>query len=584
MHHATATTIRATLARIERREIVLPAIQREFVWKPEQICKLFDSLLRGYPIGQLLYWLVRGENLRRWRWYDPVTDWHEKDAKHCPAHGDVTDSGQMLTAVLDGQQRLTALNVGLRGSLAPKLPRYWWDNPGAFPKRRMHLILDDEVQCLTQGETRFRWLTSEEGEKAGGAVFPCREVLSFDDANGPADWVEDHLEEAAKGIRREARQRLTNLYETVVLKERLAAFEVESNDLHDVVEIFIRTNSGGTRLGHADLLLAMVSAEWPNGDAREAIHGLTDKVQKIGRGFPNIEKDLVLKAALLMCDAPRVDFKVDNFSSETVKEIEKRWKEIDAALTATFDLMAQWGYDGGRLRHTHSPLVIAYWIQQTKCARSIATHPKQDKAVEAMRSWMARSTAKPRGVWSGGNDTFLVALRKVVREDRQKDEFPAKALEREMERLGRGIRFTEDEIREVLNLEWGSPSLPAVFNLLGMLSMAQEQEEVDHIWPRSLLQPKRLEREGLPPEDVEWLVSHRDTLANLQPLPQGYNRSKGETGPKAWMMEPWWNSPKNQALMVRNRLDGIPENTKEARKWLEARRAGIEEILRNALM
>ena len=43
MHHATATTIRATLARIERREIVLPAIQREFVWKPEQICKLFDS-------------------------------------------------------------------------------------------------------------------------------------------------------------------------------------------------------------------------------------------------------------------------------------------------------------------------------------------------------------------------------------------------------------------------------------------------------------------------------------------------------------------------------------------------------------
>ena len=172
MHHATATTIRATLARIERREIVLPAIQREFVWKPEQICKLFDSLLRGYPIGQLLYWLVRGENLRRWRWYDPVTDWHEKDAKHCPAHGDVTDSGQMLTAVLDGQQRLTALNVGLRGSLAPKLPRYWWDNPGAFPKRRMHLILDNEVQCLTQGETQFRWLTSEEGEKAGGAVFP----------------------------------------------------------------------------------------------------------------------------------------------------------------------------------------------------------------------------------------------------------------------------------------------------------------------------------------------------------------------------------------------------------------------------
>jgi uncharacterized protein DUF262 len=28
----------------------LPAIQREFVWQPEQIIQLFDSLLRGYPI------------------------------------------------------------------------------------------------------------------------------------------------------------------------------------------------------------------------------------------------------------------------------------------------------------------------------------------------------------------------------------------------------------------------------------------------------------------------------------------------------------------------------------------------------
>ena len=74
----------------------------------------------------------------------------------------------MLTAVLDGQQRLTALNVGaLRGSLAPKLPRYWWDNPGAFPKRRMHLILDNEVQCLTQGETQFRWLPVKKEKRQG---------------------------------------------------------------------------------------------------------------------------------------------------------------------------------------------------------------------------------------------------------------------------------------------------------------------------------------------------------------------------------------------------------------------------------
>jgi len=37
----------------------LPAIQREFVWPPEKIEALFDSILRGYPIGTLLIWDVR---------------------------------------------------------------------------------------------------------------------------------------------------------------------------------------------------------------------------------------------------------------------------------------------------------------------------------------------------------------------------------------------------------------------------------------------------------------------------------------------------------------------------------------------
>ena len=46
------------------RQYVLPAIQREFVWRPEQVCQLFDSLLRGYPIGAFLFWNVAEERSR----------------------------------------------------------------------------------------------------------------------------------------------------------------------------------------------------------------------------------------------------------------------------------------------------------------------------------------------------------------------------------------------------------------------------------------------------------------------------------------------------------------------------------------
>jgi uncharacterized protein with ParB-like and HNH nuclease domain len=44
--------------KIHRREWVLPAIQREFVWSDGQICKLFDSMMRGYPFGTFLFWEI----------------------------------------------------------------------------------------------------------------------------------------------------------------------------------------------------------------------------------------------------------------------------------------------------------------------------------------------------------------------------------------------------------------------------------------------------------------------------------------------------------------------------------------------
>ena len=56
--HQLGGTIKRTLKKVAKNGYVLPAIQREFVWRPDQICKLFDSLMQGYP--------VRGENVMRW--------------------------------------------------------------------------------------------------------------------------------------------------------------------------------------------------------------------------------------------------------------------------------------------------------------------------------------------------------------------------------------------------------------------------------------------------------------------------------------------------------------------------------------
>src|SRR5258708_14124056 len=116
----TGGTIKETLQAIQQSKYVLPAIQREFVWKPEQIERLFDSLMQGYPFGTFLFWKVDASTSGKFKFYDFVLNYHQRDAAHCPELPALHD--QAVTAVLDGQQRLTALNIGLRGSMSIKQP------------------------------------------------------------------------------------------------------------------------------------------------------------------------------------------------------------------------------------------------------------------------------------------------------------------------------------------------------------------------------------------------------------------------------------------------------------------------------
>jgi Protein of unknown function DUF262 len=132
-------TIADALKSIQIKSYVLPAIQREFVWKPEQIEKLFDSLMQGYPFGTFLFWKIEESTSSKFKFYDFVLNYHQRDAAHCPELGKMHH--QNVTAVLDGQQRLTALNIGLRGSMALKQPNKWWTNPDAFPVCTLRLDL-----------------------------------------------------------------------------------------------------------------------------------------------------------------------------------------------------------------------------------------------------------------------------------------------------------------------------------------------------------------------------------------------------------------------------------------------------------
>ena len=100
----------------------LPAIQREFVWKPEQVERLFDSIMADFPIGSFLFWKIESKNKKQWPVYEFISKYDKESPHNKQANMERADLvNKDVTLILDGQQRITSLLIGLQGSY-----RYFW--------------------------------------------------------------------------------------------------------------------------------------------------------------------------------------------------------------------------------------------------------------------------------------------------------------------------------------------------------------------------------------------------------------------------------------------------------------------------
>ena len=122
-----------------------------------QVVKLMDSIMLGYPIGTFLFWKVKKKvvNDNNYSMYEFIKDYHERDLcnnPHAPAPFTFVSDDESLWAVLDGQQRLTALYIALQGSMSRKLPSKRWKNDDAFPKKQLYFNLHVFVNSLSKLE------------------------------------------------------------------------------------------------------------------------------------------------------------------------------------------------------------------------------------------------------------------------------------------------------------------------------------------------------------------------------------------------------------------------------------------------
>src|SRR6266404_4007943 len=184
-------TVREAIERIAHREYLLPAIQREFVWDPEQIIRLFDSLLRDYPIGSFLFWQINPERKHDYQFYEFLRDYHERDTTHNPKATLTGDAG--ITAVLDGQQRLTALFVGLLGTYAERKKHGRKRYDSNYPRKRLYLNLSKPAESFDLlYDFRFREddedLVTEEDDR----WFRVGHILAFREAVDIMDFLIDN--------------------------------------------------------------------------------------------------------------------------------------------------------------------------------------------------------------------------------------------------------------------------------------------------------------------------------------------------------------------------------------------------------
>ncbi|MFT4043781.1 MAG: DUF262 domain-containing protein [Gordonia sp. (in: high G+C Gram-positive bacteria)] len=567
------------LAAIHKREYLMPAIQREFVWGAEQITKLVDSLMRGYPVGSFLLWDVKPETAQSYTFYEFLTNYHERDNPY--ADKATVPSGSGTTAVLDGQQRLTSLNIALYGSFAEKKKYAWWNSADAFPVKRLYLNLVDAADDEELGlKYDLRFLTDNEAAAEDGGEdkwFRVGAVLGLANA-GPAIMQELTRRNIAGSA--DAFQRLYDLYEAIRVLKPMNYFLVTDQDADKVLEIFVRVNSGGTTLSYSDLLLSMATNQWRDLDAREEVRSLVAEINSnAGRQF-SFSKDVVLKTALTIADVD-VRFKVTNFTQSNMAKVEKAWPQIKGALLRAATLLQQFGYNERNLTANSVIVPLAYYLHLRGATDSYLDSTANAADRLALQRWVTRSLIK-RGIWGSGLDTLLTRIRDVLRDNAGAD-FPVAAVEEAMATAGKSLAFDNAEIDELLNLKYGGQRTFSVLSVLYPgLDLGKKFHE-DHIFPKSRFTKKKLTEAGIPAERIDDYLGAVNLLPNLQLLAGTANIEKQDALPADWIEAAFPSEEKRATYIAENDLDNLPLDLTEFSVFFESRKAQLRRRLIGAL-
>jgi uncharacterized protein with ParB-like and HNH nuclease domain len=504
----------------------LPAIQRPFVWKEEQICNLFDSILRGYPISTLLIWTTRQEIGCR-----KFVDEYKPNMKLSDMS--VKTNSTKKSIVLDGQQRLQSLLIGLKGRYDGK--ELFLDVSSFLDDSKQNecafVFVKPQEDEQSFPRIRFRHIVYADSRDAKRYIFDIarkstKQMPLFDETN--EDTLKDKIDIIVDTINRTFSDNkgedisyieLDGTNYRILDKEK----KIERYSLDEVVEIFIRVNSGGTKLGKSDLLFSLIKTNWS--EVTEKMEKLLERINQLGYAF---DQDFVLKTCLTLLDK-RAKYNPEKFrETDTLDQIQKNWESIGDAIKNVVDFLYNKTFirNDKALPSPNALIPIIYLHYHYK--------GEFQKKENDIREYLLRSLLS--SVFTSNVDYTIDSLIDQIKKQKT---FDLKEIFTVIQdKTNHNIEITEQRL---LEMGYKHENNPLIFSLWYDVNYRPSYEgnkpHVDHIFPQALLkgvkelnaETNRLKR--------KYSDEKINKLANCMLLEAHTNWNKSDAPPKKWLKE-----------------------------------------------
>lgn len=560
------------LNKIKDNEVLLPDIQRKYVWDDVQIEKLFDSILNKFPLSIIMGAIVKDEKIKNsMKFYEFVRDFSEqKKEEGLNDFIPTSSTGKDFIAIIDGQQRLNSLYIGLMGSYWKyKNNGGWSKKSGNYDQKYLYIINkeqeeDDNGNINFHKDVTFKFYSEEEAKNATFPIFRVSNLLKF---NTSVKLAFELQKDEYKNFPESFKEAIADIYEQIN-KEGVIPLYVEDFEFSDrILEIFIRTNSGGVKLTKSDLLMAITTQYWTEGNIREKFKEIIVKVKE--QGFI-IDSDYILTTSLLLLDKD-IRLKIDNFNRDNVSEIEKNFENIKKAILQTFILLKRLYFSDSNIGSYLASKIVAYFIYINGLYDIGKEKNDGDSNHLNINKWYCLSILKR--IFSGHTNSTMVRLRKIIKENVNMT-FPFDAIRNNYKNDDINYELSDERLDELLMSEKGTLNCRTILNIITQVKNYENGFDEDHLHPYSLINTdNKISKIIKISEDIEFVKKYRNTCLNLWWLASSKNRSKQDQPLAEYVKE------KNISMSEINLNDNTSLDLADFKEFINTRKKNIKELI-----